>query len=666
MSKKLQWGIIATGNIADRFAEGLALSKTGELLAVGSRSQEKADKFGGKFNVPRRYGSYEALLADPDVQAVYISTPHPMHAEWAIKAADAGKHVLCEKPLTLNYAEAMAVVEAAVRYDVFLMEAFMYRCHPQTAKLVELLRDKVIGDVRVIQATFSFDGGFNPERRLLKNALGGGGILDVGCYCTSVARLIAGVSLGGDFAEPIEVKGTARIGETNVDEYAVASLRFPGGIIAELATGVRASQENVVRIFGSEGSIFIPSPWFASDDGGRCKIIVEKNGEGEPREVIVETTAGLYTIEADTVAAHLDRRQAPFPAMTWDDTLGNMKTLDRWRESIGMVYEAERAEGWALPVNKQPLTVRKNNNMKYGSISGLNKPVSRLMMGSIAPGNISHACVMYDDFVQRGGNCFDSAYVYGEGGLCERLLGQWVKNRNIREQVVILDKGAHTPQCNPSDLTKQLLKSLDRLQMDYLDIYMMHRDNLDIPVGEFIDLLNEHQRAGRIRVFGVSNWTTARIEAGNAYAKSKGLSGFVAVSNNLSLARMVAPVWEGVMSAADEESRTWFTKTQMPLFAWSSQARGFFVRGDRNDRSDPDFARCWYSEDNFRRLERAREMAGKLGVLPTNVALAYVLCQPFPTFALVGPETMAETRTTMPALDISLTPDQLHWLNLEI
>jgi len=136
MSKNLQWGIISTGRISGVFAKNLAVSETGELLAVASRTQEAADKFGDEYNVPRRYAGYQALLDDPDLDAVYISTPHPMHAEWAVIAADAGKHILCEKPLALNYSEAMAIVEAARRNDVFLMEAFMYRCHPQTAKIV--------------------------------------------------------------------------------------------------------------------------------------------------------------------------------------------------------------------------------------------------------------------------------------------------------------------------------------------------------------------------------------------------------------------------------------------------------------------------------------------------------------------------------------------------
>src|SRR5690606_25708656 len=152
------------------------------------------------------HDSYDALLANPEVQAVYISTPHPMHAQWAVRAARAGKHILCEKPLTMNYWSAMAVVEAARQNEVFLMEAFMYRCHPQTQKLAELIARGAIGEVKVIQATFSFGAGFDPNGRVYNNALGGGGLLDVGCYCTSMARMIAGAATGQQqSAEPIEV-----------------------------------------------------------------------------------------------------------------------------------------------------------------------------------------------------------------------------------------------------------------------------------------------------------------------------------------------------------------------------------------------------------------------------------------------------------------------------
>ena len=342
MALKLSWGILATGSIARTFARALQESKTGELIAVGSRSEASANAFGDAFDVPRRHGSYEALLGDPDVQAVYIATPHPMHAEWAIKCAEAGKHVLCEKPIGINHAQAVAIIKAARRRDVFLMEAFMYRCHPQTARLVELIREKAIGEVRVIQAAFSFDFPFDPSSRLLSNEWAGGGILDVGCYPTSMARLIAGVATGGDFAEPIEVKGTAHLGRTGVDEYAVASLRFPGNIIANLACGVQVFQDNVLRVFGSEGHVLVPDPWTPGAKGGAHRAVILLNTKSDAREIVIESDRGIYAMEADTFAEHLDRRRISPPAMTWDDSLGNMKTLDRWRESIGLVYQSER------------------------------------------------------------------------------------------------------------------------------------------------------------------------------------------------------------------------------------------------------------------------------------------------------------------------------------
>lgn len=658
---KLRWGILSTGRISGIFANGVKESETGELLAVGSRTKEAAEKFGNEYGVPRRYGSYEELLADPDVDAVYISTPHPMHAEWAIKAAEAGKHILCEKPLTINYPEATAVIEAARKNDVFLMEAFMYRCHPQTAELVKLIREGAIGEVKIIQATFSFHAGFNPESRLFNNALGGGGILDVGCYPMSMSRLIAGAALGKDFAEPIDVKGMGHIGETGVDEYAVATLLFPNDIIARLYTGVRLSQENVVRIYGSEGNILQTSPWF----GGRkeAKIIVRRNGE-EPREIIFEDTCSSYALEADVVARNIERRQAPSPAMSWDDSLGNMRALDLWRTSFGMIYDVEKPTANFPTVDRRPLAVRSDNRMKYGRLEGLDKPVSRLIMGATLAGStiqLPHASVLFDEFFRQGGNCFDTAYIYGNA---DAILGQWMKNRGIREQVVVLGKGAHTPFCNPEDLTKQLFETLERMQTDYLDIYMLHRDNPEIPVGEFIDVLNEHRNAGRIRAFGGSNWSIERVEAANAYAKSKGLAGFSAVNNNFSLARMVSEPWGGCIASSDPESRAWFEKTQMPLLSWSSLAKGFFACEEFDTLPANHLIRCWYSEDNLERLARAREMAREKGVLPIQIALAYVLCQPFPTFALFGPANIREMNVSMEALDIVLTPDELRWLDL--
>lgn len=343
MAERVRWGILSTGSIAHTFAEALAESRTGRLGAVASRTRQKADAFAAEFDVPAAHPNYEALLADDAVEAVYLAMPHPWHAEWARRAAEAGKAVLCEKPLTMNAAEAETVVEAARTGDVFLMEAFMYRCHPQTSRLAELLREKAVGDVRVIHAAFSFCGDFGPEERHVAKDLGGGGILDVGCYCTSMARLVAGAALGGEHAEPEAVCGAAAFGETGVDEWAVASLRFPGDILAQLACGIRVGQPSEVRIYGSEGSITVPDPWFPSRGGEPARMVLARR-EAEPEEIVTEADRGLYAIEADVAgeAIRSGKRRPPYPAMRWDDTLGNMRTLDAWREAVGLVYDADR------------------------------------------------------------------------------------------------------------------------------------------------------------------------------------------------------------------------------------------------------------------------------------------------------------------------------------
>jgi len=276
-----------------------------------------------------------------------------------------------------------------------------------------------------------------------------------------------------------------------------------------------------------------------------------------------------------------------------------------------------------------------------------------------------HAAAIFDDYFERGGNTFDTAWVYGSG-LQERLLGQWIKNRGVRSEVMVIAKGAHTPFCTPEWLTKQLFESLDRLQLGHADIYFMHRDNPEVPVGEFVDVLNEHVKAGRIRIFGGSNWTIERLAAANRYAKRKGLQGFGALSNNLSLARMIDAPWTDCLSASDEESRRWLKKTQIPVFAWSSQASGFFTdRGNAGKLADPWLVRVWYSDENWKRRERAVALAAKKGVAPTNIAAAYVLQQPFPTFALIGPRQLGETVSSFDALKVELTRQEIDWLDLK-
>lgn len=650
---RVNWGILGTGMIARRVAQAIAKSRTGRLLAVGSRSLESARQFGAEFSVARCYGSYEELVSDPDVQAVYISLPNHLHGEWTVRCARAGKHVLCEKPFTLNHAEAMAVVETVRTAGVFLMEAFMYRCHPQTARLVELVRGGAIGEPRLIQAAFCYQTPGAEGNVRFVNAWGGGAIMDIGCYCMSMARLLAG-------AEPVRIKGVGHIdAATRVDDWAAAVVEFPDGLLAELTCAMRLALGSYVRVWGSEGHLVVPNPWFPGTQPEQAQIHLHRAGR-DPVVVNVPAERGLYTLEVDLVAEQLANRQAPLPAMTWDDTIGNMRALDLWRREIGLEFETE-----SLTANIPAISTGGRPVMKYGHVAGVDKPVARLVCGTMLEGatwRTPHAMRLFDAYFERGGNTFDSAHVYAS----EPQLGKWIRDRGVRDQVVVIAKGGATMHVTPQMLDDELEQTLERLGFDSVDIYLMHRDNPHVPVGEFVDWFNRQQRAGRIGAFGGSNWTLERVAAANEYARQHGLSGFTAISNQFSLARMVNPVWAGCISVSDPASRAWLSQHQLANFAWSSQARGFFSGvAHPNNRRDAELVRCWYSDDNFQRLARVQQLATQRGVLPINIAAAYVLAQPFPSFALIGPRTLRELIGAFGALDIELTPTECAWLNLE-
>ena len=343
----LRWGILSTGWIAGVFAKGVGASRGGRVVAVGSRTAESAARFAGEHGIAaeRAHGSYAALLADPEVDAVYIATPHPEHVEWAVKAVGAGKHVLCEKPAGMNLAEGRRMVEAARRAGVLFMEAFMYRCHPQTAKVAELVRAGVVGEVKLVQASFGFRSEYNARSRLWNKELGGGAILDVGCYPVSFARLVAGAATGAAFAEPEELAGTARIhANSGVDACAAATLRFPGGIVAQVSTALDVTLDNTARIFGVEGWIEVPHPWVITKADGDAVVLVHRRGEARPERIEIAAT-NVYALEAEAFAEALREGARAVPAMSPEDTLGNLATLDRWRAAAGVRYAADEAAG---------------------------------------------------------------------------------------------------------------------------------------------------------------------------------------------------------------------------------------------------------------------------------------------------------------------------------
>ncbi|MDR6293388.1 MULTISPECIES: aldo/keto reductase [Inquilinus] len=302
--------------------------------------------------------------------------------------------------------------------------------------------------------------------------------------------------------------------------------------------------------------------------------------------------------------------------------------------------------------------------MIYGTIPGVATPVARMVMGVDNQDDLTRAAPLFDDYIERGGNCFDTARVYMRGG-CETLFGEYLTKSGVRDRIVLIGKGAHTPNCTPEAARSQLEQSLEALRTDRVDIYFLHRDNLEVPVGEFVDVLDALHREGRIGVFGGSNWSLERFRAANDYAKRTGKTGFTVLSNNLALARMVEPVWAGCVSARDPEWLRHLEDSGTALFAWSSTARGFFTeRGDPGLRDDAEMVRAWHAEDNFERRRRAIALAAAKGTNPVQIAMAWVLSQPFATFALSGPRSIEESRRNIEGLSADLTEAERDWLDL--
>jgi predicted dehydrogenase len=334
-AQQLEWGVIGTGGIAIDFVRALGHSKRCKVVNVVGSSPDKGKAFADRWAVPRSSATIDELLADREVDAVYVASPHPLHEEHALAAIAAHKAVLCEKPMTMDAASTERLIAAARARGVFLMEAFMYRCHPLVRELLGRLSDGAIGAIRHVRADFAFRVPRAPEGRLFKLALGGGGILDVGGYPVSLARLIAGHVEGAAFAEPARLDAIGHVGPTGADELAVGLLGFASGLSAQVTCGVFHDVGTATAIFGEEGKIVLPNPWIPGGDRQslESRFFIHRDGRS-PEEVTVRTSLPTYGIEAELVADCLPQLEAPAPAMSWADSLGNMRTLDRWRRAL--------------------------------------------------------------------------------------------------------------------------------------------------------------------------------------------------------------------------------------------------------------------------------------------------------------------------------------------
>ena len=327
MSTPLRWGILAPGSIARQFATGLQALPSAELVAVGSRTLARAEDFAAKFHVPRTYGSYAQLAADPQVDAVYVASPHPFHMEHAILCLEAGKAVLCEKPFTLNFKQARQLVKIARKNKTFLMEAMWTRFIPIMAQVRQWVDNGAVGDVHLVAADFGFRAGFNPEGRLFNPALGGGALLDIGVYTISFAAMILG-------SDPVYINGIAHLGPSGVDEQAGMLLGYAGGAMANLSTSIRTTTPGEARIVGTEGTIAVDPPFWKST------AATLKNGAGEKRVELAMEGNG-YNYEAAEVARCLRQDELESPLMPLDESLEIMKIMDALRAQWGLKYPVE-------------------------------------------------------------------------------------------------------------------------------------------------------------------------------------------------------------------------------------------------------------------------------------------------------------------------------------
>ncbi|MDQ3862905.1 MAG: Gfo/Idh/MocA family oxidoreductase [Actinomycetota bacterium] len=325
--RQFRWGILGTGAIARQFVDGLNSLPEAEVLAVGSRSEASAVKFAAERGIPRRYAGYADLAADPDLEVVYIATPHPFHAENATLCLEAGKAVLCEKPFSMNAAEAERVVKLARDRGLFIMEGMWTRFFPLMEEVRRLVSEGAIGEVRMLNVDFGFRAEPDPASRLFARELGGGALLDVGVYCVSFASMILG--------QPSGSVGISHLGPSGVDEQASVILEHEGGRLANLSIAIRTATPQEATILGTEAYIRIHSPWW------RPTSMTISRPSTEDEYVEAPVSGNGFGYEAAEVMRCLEAGVTESDLMPLDETISVMRTMDRIRAAWGLRYPGE-------------------------------------------------------------------------------------------------------------------------------------------------------------------------------------------------------------------------------------------------------------------------------------------------------------------------------------
>lgn len=664
----IRWGIVGTGSIATAFAHSIKYSNNSSLEAVYGRNESKLKDFCNKFEVESINEPNNLFTADY-IDAIYIATPHSTHYEYCLSAIRNKKHILCEKPLTVNHLESMVLLSLAKESNVFLMEAFMYRTHPQTANILDSL--DVFQDSKeeiIIESSFGFTAELSESHRLRNPMLGGGAILDVGCYPLSISKLIAGRIQGAPFSDPESIEASGRIDSTGVDLQSTATLVFSDRIKAEISCAIDEEYSNNLIVKSGDLKMVASQPWHCGQfQEGKSSIEIYKNQQ-LIKEIPFEDKVGLFTREINHASECIAKGEIESNYINHADTQSNMLWLEKWRQQLDIVCPLSEFKGSPLPDSKFYSIQRPK--LQSTSLNGVEKFGSRLALGCDNQTSSLHAFTMFDHFYGSGGRIFDTAYIYNNGK-GDKYLGDWINSRNVEDEIIVLGKGAHTPDCEPKFIRQQIEESLSRLNINKIDIFCLHRDNPEIPVAEFMDALNEAKDDGLIGNIGASNWEMGRFAEARDYALKNDMEPFTVLSNNFSLAEMVDPVWPGCVGV-NNSYLEYLMDNQIMLFPWSSQARGFFIEKKEitsNEHfSNPSLEeerRVWHSEKNLQRRKVCFAIAAQRGVQPIQVALAYVIQKSSLIFPLVGPRTIIEAESSIAATQLNLTDEEMSSLAID-
>ena len=681
MVATVRWGIVGPGAIARVFATAIDGLDGHEIVAVGSRDPQRA----AAFNAERGYGdaaagTYRDLVRSESVDAVYVASPHSGHLEHAALALRHGKAVLCEKPLCVNASEARRLCAIAREHGRPLLEAMWTRFLPATLRASDWVVKGTIGEPSRVVAAFGFHARFDPESRLYDPELAGGSLLDIGCYTLSLASLVFGERVTGGNIPQIEVR--ADLAPSGVDEHCKVVLRFGDGAEAYLESSISKALSATGVIQGDRGRIVIPDFWRAQTLKLEC----------ETQEVATLECPFLcngYEYQALELARMLRDGDVESPLLPHAESIGLLELMDELRRRMDVKYPFEPTIG---------VTAGTHRAMVYRPVgAGVGAPafwpasgepqggepefLPRLILGTMpltneTPTTQHEADTLLDAAFENGINALDTGHVYGNGA-SERAIGDWLERRGLADDVFVLSKGCHPdaagPRVNPEALARDLAESLDRLRLSAVDLYMLHRDDPAVPVGEMVDAFAEHLAAGRLRAYGFSNWTRARIEEACDYAEANDRPVPAASSPNFSLADQIKDPWGGgcvtLTGQAAADDREWHRDSGMAIFAWSSLARGLFSgRVTRRAlAADPalvdEACRTAYVHDvNLARLDRVTEFAEAGGASVPQIALAWVLAQDLPLHAIVGAANEQEVEDLAAAAALTLTEEEEKWL----